>query len=245
MNKDKRNSFPLGVKENIKSYVYRLIDPRNGETFYVGRGVGDRVFDHVRGDIGAEEPNSKIRRIREIQASAFEVSHVIHRHGMDPKTAIEVESALIDAYPGLMNIIGGAGNSEFGTMHAEEIIRRYSAKPADFKHRALLITINRSAAETSIYEATRFAWKLSKSKVKDAELVIAHTQGMIVGVFVPEKWLAATSENFPGRENVPGRIGFEGKDAPEVIRKMYIGRSVPKDFRKRGAANPVKYTWGK
>lgn len=153
---------------------------------------------------------------------------------MVPNTAIEVESALIDAYPGLMNLIGGAGNSEFGTMHAEEIIRRYAAKPAEFKHKALLITINLSAAESSIYEAIRFAWKLSKSKVKDAELVIAHIQGMIVGVFVPEKWLAATAEDFPGREDVPGRMGFEGKDAPESVRKMYIGRSIPKDFRKRG-----------
>lgn len=245
MSKDKRNSFPVGVKDNLKSYVYRLIDPRNGETFYVGRGVDNRVFDHVRGNIDTEDPSSKIRRIRDIKASGFEVSHVIHRHGMDSKTAIEVESALIDAYPGLSNLVGGAGNTEFGTMHAEEIIRRYAAKPAEFKHKALLITINRSAAENSIYEATRFAWKLSKSKVRDAELVIAHIQGMIVGVFVPERWMEATSENFPGREDAPGRLGFEGKDAPEKTRKMYIGRSIPQDFRKRGAANPVKYTWGR
>lgn len=44
------DAFPAGVAEKLKTYVYRLIDPRNGETFYVGKGRGDRVFAHVRGE---------------------------------------------------------------------------------------------------------------------------------------------------------------------------------------------------
>ena len=31
-------SFTPEVAEKLKTYVYRLIDPRNGETFYVGKG---------------------------------------------------------------------------------------------------------------------------------------------------------------------------------------------------------------
>jgi hypothetical protein len=31
------DKFPVGVAERLKWYVYRLIDPRNGETFYVGK----------------------------------------------------------------------------------------------------------------------------------------------------------------------------------------------------------------
>lgn len=42
--------FPPEVVEKLKSYVYRLIDPRNGETFYVGKGKGNRVFSHVEGE---------------------------------------------------------------------------------------------------------------------------------------------------------------------------------------------------
>jgi len=34
----------------LKTHVYRLVDPRNGETFYIGKGRGDRVFAHVRVD---------------------------------------------------------------------------------------------------------------------------------------------------------------------------------------------------
>ena len=39
-----RDSFPAGVAEQLKWYVYRLIDPRNGETFYVGKGQKNRVL---------------------------------------------------------------------------------------------------------------------------------------------------------------------------------------------------------
>ena len=31
-------SFPQEVIDKIGNYVYRLIDPRNGETFYIGKG---------------------------------------------------------------------------------------------------------------------------------------------------------------------------------------------------------------
>jgi len=40
--------FPEEVCVKLGNYVYRLIDPRNGETFYVGKGKGNRVFVAAR-----------------------------------------------------------------------------------------------------------------------------------------------------------------------------------------------------
>jgi len=237
------SSFPAEVAEKLKTYVYRLVDPRNGETFYVGKGRGDRVFAHIHGQVEEDDPNNKLKRIRDIHLAGFEVAHVIHRHGMDEKTAFEVEAALIDAYPGLTNIAGGTGSSDYGAMHAKEIIRRYAAQPAVFKHRAMLISVNRSAADISLYEATRYAWKASPSKAKQAEVILATLQGLIVGAFVAREWVEATSENFPGRENMPGRFGFIGAEAPPEIRNQYVGKRVPDEYRKPGSANPIKYTW--
>ncbi len=239
------DSFSREVADKLRTYVYRLIDPRNGETFYVGKGQGNRVFAHIHEEKGLEgdDPGNKLRRIRDIRLAGFEVAHVIHRHGMDDQTAFEVESALIDAYPGLTNAVGGAGGRDYGAMHAREIIRRYSAKPAVFQHRALLINVNRTAIDIPLYEATRYSWKVSRSKVAEAELVLATFQGLIVGAFVPERWMDATAANFPGREPVPGRLGFVGEEAPADIRALYVNRRVPEKYRKRGAANPVKYTW--
>src|SRR5262245_60757117 len=124
-------TFPADVIQKLKTYVYRLIDPRNGETFYVGKGQGNRVFSHIRAEQNLEwdDLDNRVKRIREIRLAGFDVVHVIHRHGMDEKTAFEVEAALIDAYPGLTNIAGGAGSSDYGAMHAKEIARRYSAEP--------------------------------------------------------------------------------------------------------------------
>ena len=39
--------FTPEVIEQLQYYVYRLIDPRNGQTFYVGKGKGNRLYAHV------------------------------------------------------------------------------------------------------------------------------------------------------------------------------------------------------
>lgn len=153
----KIESFPPEVAEKLGYYVYRLIDPRNGETFYIGKGKGNRVFAHARGDIESDSLSEKMTKIRSIRIAGFDVAHVIHRHGLSEKSALEVEAALIDAYPGITNIMDGHGNSDFGAMHSSEIIKRYCAETARFEHKALLISVNRSALEVSLYEATRYA----------------------------------------------------------------------------------------
>ncbi|HYO26234.1 MAG TPA: hypothetical protein VEQ85_14935 [Lacipirellulaceae bacterium] len=236
-------SFPAGVADKLKTYVYRLIDPRNGETFYIGKGNGNRVFAHMRAEFDSDDPDVKLKRIHDIHAAGFEVAHVIHRHGLDSKTAFQVEAALIDAYPGLTNVAAGVGSNEFGAMHAQEIVNKYEAPVAHFEHRAVVINVNRSATDTSLYDATRYAWKINPVKAGRAELVLAVRNGLIVAAFVAHEWLPATAAHFPGREPVPGRHGFVGADAPDSIKHLYIGKRLPDEYRKPGAANPIKYTY--
>ena len=239
--------FSKYVCDQLKYYVYRLIDPRNGETFYVGKGTGNRVFQHAKGKLSEEgdELSDKLKRIQEIQRQNFEVAHVIHRHGLlDDKSAFEVEAALIDAYPGVTNAVGGHGSGERGAMHAQQIIEQYEAKEAAFKHKVILITINRSVTERSTYEAVRYAWKIDPKKAEKAEIILAVEKGLIVGTFVAEKWLKALPEHFPGTtEERPGRWGFVGREASEDIAKQYLRHRLPDAMRKRGAANPVRYSY--
>ena len=78
-------SFPEEVVQKIGNYVYRLIDPRNGETFYVGRGNGNRVFQHaacITEGMSKEGLSEKSDKIRKIKNAGLEVIHVIHRHGI-------------------------------------------------------------------------------------------------------------------------------------------------------------------
>ena len=241
------DAFPPEVIARLKTYVYRLIDPRTGVTFYVGKGTGNRVFEHVRAEQSLEgDPNSnKLRQIREIHRAGFSVSHVIHRHGLDHATAFHVEGALIDAYPGLTNIAGGVDNTDIGVMHASEIIERHTAPTAIFDHKALVISVSRTAADrVSLYEATRYAWKLDPARAGQAEVILSSVRGLIVGAFVAERWMEATAANFPGlSEDIPGRFGFEGVDAPEEVQREYLRHRIPDSFRKRGASNPIRYSW--
>jgi hypothetical protein len=66
-------TFPNEIHASLNFYVYRLIDPRNGETFYVGKGRGNRVFDHARAEPDNPEETDKLNRIRAIRNSGHEI----------------------------------------------------------------------------------------------------------------------------------------------------------------------------
>lgn len=68
-------------------------------------------------------------------------------------------------------------------------------------------------------------------------MVLAFEKGIIRGAYIPEKWLKATADNFPGRPDRPGRLGFIG---PPEIQSVYVGRRIPDDYR-FGTANPIRY----
>jgi len=247
-----QGQFSEIVTDKLQHYVYRLIDPRNGTTFYVGRGQGNRVFAHAAGQ---ERPTDsedndelKLKTIWAIKNAGFQVEHVIHRHGLGADTAKEVESAVIDAYPGLTNIQAGQ-DSDRGVMHAEEVIRLYEAQEAKFQHKLVLININRTSEDQAPYDAVRYSWKIDPDKARKCDYILAVRKGLIIGAFEAEEWLEGTPENFPefprGDANRKGpregRYGFRGHEAPEAVRNLYLQKRLPEGLRKRGAANPIRY----
>ncbi len=230
----KTTAFPSEVQDQLKYYVYRLIDPRNGETFYVGKGKGNRVFDHARAVVdGTDEASDKLQRIHDIRRGDLDVMHVIHRHGIeDESTALEVEAALMDAFPATTNIAGGTSSSDFGIMHADEIMVKYAAAETRFRHSVVAITVNRTVAEKSVYQAVRSSWKISRGRAEQADYVLAVINGLIVGVFIADRW-------YPDEDGT--RYEFDGREADDNVRRMYINTRIPSRLRKPGAANPVRY----
>ena len=250
------NSFRDEVAEQLKWYVYRLIDPRNGETFYVGKGQGNRVFVHASGedmtldrDDEAEIIDPKLQRIKNIRAAGLEVGHVIHRHGLSTsKLAYEIEAAVIDAYPGLTNKVRGHGARDYGSRHVDEIIREYTAEEFKIKEPLLMISIGvYYYRRNTPYDAVRFAWKVNLKRA-EGRLVLARLRGMIVGAYRPTKWLPATRENFSdmaksypheGDFHMLSYYGFVGEDAEPEVWRRYVGKRVPDRFPR--GENPRRY----
>ena len=245
-----RQGFPPGVAERLKWYVYRLIDPRNGDTFYVGKGQGDRIFQHAKGAWSAnpdeDAEDLKAQRIHEITVKAgLEVAHVVHRHNINnEQVAFQIEAALIDAYPSLTNKVSGHGAGDYGCRHVEEIVTEYAAQPFKAREPLILISIGQSYVEErrDIYEAVRYAWRIDVNKAEQFHLVLARRRGLVVGAFRPTKWLKATKANFPGMNNdVPGRWGFEGGPAEPATEALYLRKRVPDKYRSKRDQNPIRY----
>lgn len=230
--------FPAGVAEKVGNYVYRLIDPRNGETFYVGKGKGDRVFAHsnaVLASLTDEEDDRislKLSRIIDIRNAGLTVMNIIHRHDIPDAAIFEVEAALIDSFIGLTNIQGGHGSGAKGPMSVVEIIDKYALPSIDEEPMEKLVLININRIEdrsniNAIYEQTRLAWRISKSKADAADYILAVVKGVVVGAFVAKEWKDATHANFPYHVTVDGempeRKGFIGAPAPDHIWKKFVG----------------------
>ena len=93
-------------QEENNFYVYCLIDPTNGnQPFYVGKGIGGRGESHLSQN--PEDPGEKAQRIEEIRLQDQEPYVRRFMWNLDEKTAVAVETALINTIEGLLNISHG------------------------------------------------------------------------------------------------------------------------------------------
>jgi hypothetical protein len=250
------NQFPESVCRMIGNYVYRLIDPRNGETFYVGKGKNNRIFDHVSAKIKVSDDDEglepKLDRIRQIRNEGLEVIHVIHRHQLTAAVVLEVEAALIDAYPGLTNLQAGHGSNAKGPMNHHQLMAKYALPSLDEDIAEKLVLININAIEdqsdkSAIYDQVRYAWRLSKDRACKADYILAVVRGVVKGVFIADQWLDANRKNFPeldrAQNDIPGRYGFHGSIAPDDVWDRFVGNAGKRITNEdmMHIQNPIRY----
>jgi hypothetical protein len=237
--------FDQNVIDKLKYYVYALEDGC-GTVFYIGKGIGNRVFAHAAGELreaektvgeSGAELSEKNKKIRELRESGGRVQAYIVRHGMDENTAFEVEAAFIDFFRlkerkyDLTNIVRGQHTAAFGIACVEEIAAQYGAKPiaaADLAGKKILLVNIRdmyTKCKTDgvhidpekLYHAVRFAWKLAIDKAKQTELVLALYHGIVKGVYTPTGWFVAKVKT--PHPNEGGRL-LTAKDA--AIGRVYF-----------------------
>ena len=189
--------FKQTVIEALQYYVYCLVDPRDKKIFYIGKGVGNRVFNHAADALDENNESLKLDTIREIHKAGLEASYYIARHGMTEDEAYLVESVLIDMFTygqfnlesTLTNIQAGHHQWDKGVKTIEEIKVLYDCSDIQpiSNERLICININKTynrpntdyyGKRDNIYEATRKYWRLNGNRARTADYVLAVYQGI-------------------------------------------------------------------
>lgn len=250
------HQFTAHVAEQIGWYVYALRDPRDLRIFYIGKGRGNRVFDHAQAadfiaddDLTALGP--KLALIREIHDTGRDVECFIIRHGLaSEEVAYAVEASVLDTlalldpieedsqnpYFSLKNLVNGHHSATRGLASIATVAAIYEAPPAPpITMPSLLIKIpglwTPSMSDDDLYNATRQWWKLG-SRRKNAKYAFAVSHGVIRAVYAIDQaaWMS---------DEKSGRWSFEGKPSTDLA-SDYLNRSV-RHLYKRGQANPIYY----
>jgi hypothetical protein len=232
--------FPVSVIEKLGYYVYLLIDPETDNVFYVGKGVGNRVFAHLNA-ISSPVESDKLDKIRSIQSKGLQVRHIIHRHGLTEKEAFEVEASLIDfiGIKNLTNSVQGHHSDNRGRMSISEIIVQYDALKIEITEPVILITVNqlfeRGISDERLYEITRGNWVVGERR-NSAKFAFTVYNGIVRQVYEIQRWLPVTARR--QEQKTQKRWRFDGIIAQDL--QHYIGGSV-EEYITLGAQNPIKY----
>ena len=228
--------FSNAVCERIGYYVYILKDPRNDSIFYVGKGKGNRLFQHVQCALENATDSDKYNLIREIHKDGKEVEHFILRHGLEEKLSLEIESTIIDllGIENLTNSVKGHDTWERGLKTVDEVFQHYDAKVVTFDEPCIIININRlytrGISAQKLYDSTRASWIVGTKRDR-AKFAIASYRGLVREVYEIEKWQ-------PNGD----RWEFIGKIAEDEIRDKYLNQSL-ENYIKKGGQNPIRYTF--
>ena len=199
--------FSQSAIEKLGFYVYLLSDPRNDKIFYVGKGCGNRVFEHEKCAINNDDTSLKLDLIRDIHSNNLEVKKEIVVHGLkDEDMAYAFEEALISVIPDLTNAVEGHHAEINGRKSVEEIEIMYNCPktviiPGD---KFMALNINRSFDTDNdleaLYKYSQGNWTISVNHVAKANYVLLVCKGIVRGIVKIDKWTEVFGE-WNEREN--------------------------------------------
>lgn len=208
-------TFKQSVIEGLKCYVYVLIDPRDNCIFYVGKGTGNRLYQHAQAALVDDSQSLKLSTIREIKDLGLDVEYYIIRHNLTEQEAYLVESSIIDllTYPAfnkeniLTNIVSGHHQWNEGIKTDEEINILYNCPKIEPipGERLLLVSLNKSYKQSKAtgiycrandYESARKYWKLSRDKADKVKYILGIYRGIVrIVIDVKGKSLCLVAED--------------------------------------------------
>lgn len=182
--------FSPETVEALGNYVYALLDPRiqgtvREQIFYVGKGRGQRCFQHAAeagfvSEVNAPDP--KLDRIRAIQTATGAPPPIrIVAHGLSEDEVLRIEAILIGLLGTDGNKVGGHHGEDYD-LPVDEVEGRYAnpLKEADLGHRVLLVSLNGKAgvppypsiAAAELDNRVLGKWRISDLRANEVEYVI-------------------------------------------------------------------------
>lgn len=249
--------FKPSVIEALQYYVYCLVDPRDNRIFYVGKGKGNRVFQHAKDSLNENDNTLKLDIIRSILREGKQVNLYILRHNLTEETALILESTLIDLLTYekfnktniLANIVAGHHQWDEGIKDVDEINTIYNCSKININHgeSLLLVSLNKSFNQAkangvyrriNIYEATRKYWPIRKSAPHEIKFVLGVYKGVVRSVIEVKSWQWTIVAEDGTRFN-KDRCIFEGK---LIENSAYLNKEVS-DYP-FGSGQSVRYIKG-
>jgi len=218
------NKIPYDTQLALGCYVYALRDPRDGEVFYVGKGKGERILQHVTES--GKNPTSekaKLKRIKDIEANGLKVEHLFLRTGMDDDLAFAIEQAVIDAFLAnratsngvsrLTNLVAGHEHHELGLASLETVLARHGkAKTPPIKEPILVLKLNQrwepDMNPESLLKVSQGVWRVGKDIREKAQIALVISFGIIRGVYEIDRdgWKPAFKDEDKGKWVFAGKV---------------------------------------
>lgn len=232
-NPEAYRSLPQSAIEAIGYYVYALVDPRDNQIFYIGKGCGNRILNHERESIvaisGRIKLTKKIEQILRIRRSGHMLGYYILRHNLTEKEAYLVESAMIGLLTyaplklnaKLTNLVQGHHHWTNGIKTFDEICELYDCgkiEPIEGQN-LLLVKLNNTykQGKMTLYDSVRGNWKLNKKRASMIDYVLGVYNGIVRVV------IKVTKHDIIKEGPDAGRSIFEGdvvEDSPYLKKNV-------------------------
>ena len=246
-------------------YVYALIDPRNNQVFYIGKGIGNRVFSHeIESGKSPKSEKAKLKRIQEIEAAGFDVKRIIVNWSMTESEAFAAEAALINMLSFLsadMLTNAVAGHHVHEAMTVEDFDLLYGAehlKQEDIQHSIMVIKINKLYRKgmnpKELYDIVRGNWRASMASIqkRNVEYVFGVYNQLIVAVYKPDEWHYVHDRiDVPQIDDLDEKTLEQGKDRVYFVcrdyesldenQQFYLHKSIADLKVNQSSQNPITY----
>ncbi|MFM6962826.1 MAG: LEM-3-like GIY-YIG domain-containing protein [Micrococcales bacterium] len=236
-------TIPFDTRKALGYYVYALRDPKTKEVFYIGKGKGERIIQHVvEAKNNPKSEKAKLKRIKEIEARGQHVDHLFIRTGIKTEAeAFAIEQAVIDSYKAnrnakdaavLTNLVAGHEASEKGLASLDTVLARHAAPRTPRVDRPILVLkLNQfwqpDMNSNDLLQVSRGYWRVGKQVREQAEVALVIAYGVIRGVYEIDRqaWKPATEAKFKGKWI------FDGVPTSDKSLKALIGSDMGSQVR--------------